>query len=265
MKTERVHVVYFSATQTTQKTALAIATGTGKEIIEHDFTKVHKAKPIAPFTETDLVIIGAPVYVGRIPKVIVPFLHTLKGNNTPCVLLGVYGNRAFDDYLVELEDMMTAQGFLPVAAAAFLGEHSFSDKLATARPNADDLKEAELFGKKIAEKLESQTEVKPLEAGKIPGGRPYREPFAGSGKRVPICPAVNDDCTQCGICADACPMGAIDENDATKIDASKCIRCRACARSCPQKAIDFVDETFWEHTDVLIKNFSDYQDITLVL
>lgn len=265
MQIQKVHTVYFSATQTTEKVAQAIAKGTGKETTEHNFTKLYKAKPIAPFAETDLVIVGAPVYVGRIPKVILPFLQTLQGNNTPCVLLGVYGNRAFDDYLVELEDMMKAQGFVPVAAVAFLGEHSFTSKLATARPNADDLKVAEQLGKDIIAKLEKQTETTPLTAGAVPGKRLYRKPFVGSGKREPVAPVVNDACVQCGICATVCPMGAIDEKDARKIDAEKCIKCRACARSCPQNAIDFADATFWEHTDVLIENFSDYKEPTIVV
>lgn len=242
MNITKTSLVYFSATKTTQKVARAIGEGAGAPVEEYDFTFCNK-QPVeapAPFGGDELVVIGAPVYVGRVPAFTNEYLKKLKGNKTPCVLLGVYGNRHYDDYLAELEDMMTAQGFLPVAAAAFVGEHSFSSNIAGGRPNAGDLAEARAFGKKVAEKLAVAAQAPVLEAGKVPGNRPYKEIMT----MPPIGPIVSEACIKCGKCAQVCPTGAIDPEDVTKVNGMKCIKCRACARICPVGAIDLVQPPF---------------------
>ena len=48
----------------------------------------------------------------------------LKGNGARAVLLVVYGNREYEDTLLELSDVMEAAGFSPVAAVAAVAEHS---------------------------------------------------------------------------------------------------------------------------------------------
>ena len=104
----------------------------------------------------ELVLFGAPVYGGRIPPLAAKRLSRLKGNQTPAVVIVVYGNRAFEDALLELSDLVRARGFIPIAGAAFIGEHSFSthdNPIAKARPDQADLKNAEIFGEKIKEKI----------------------------------------------------------------------------------------------------------------
>ena len=236
MKLQKVNLVYFSATKTTAKVAQAIGEGTGLPVSTYDFTYVNKQPVQAPpaFGADELVVVGAPVYFGRIPVFTLDYLKQLKGSNTPCVLLGVYGNRHYDDYLVELEDLLKGQGFVPVAAGAFVGEHSFSSNIAGGRPNEQDLQEAKAFGKSVMEKLSAAREIPALAQGTVPGNRPYKE----GGSMPPIGPVANEKCTRCGQCAAVCPMGAIDPEDVTKVDGAKCVKCRACARVCPVGAID---------------------------
>ncbi len=50
---------------------------------------------------------------------------------------------------------------------------------------------------------------------------------------------VDTSCNQCGICAEKCPMGAIDTQMPEKTRHSECLACRKCAQICPQKAIVF--------------------------
>ena len=41
----------------------------------------------------------------------------------------LFGNRNFDDGLIELRNILTEDGFMPVAGGAFVGEHAFSRTL----------------------------------------------------------------------------------------------------------------------------------------
>lgn len=269
MNIQNTTTIFFSATGTTKKVVQAVAAGIGAPERTFDFTKLAAAPAAPAFTADDFVIIGLPVYVGRVPKVVMPYLRTLRGNGTPCVIIGVYGNRHYDDFLVELEDIVKEQGFVPIAGAVFLGEHSFSAQLAGGRPNAEDLALAKAFGEKVRAK--AATGINPLPEGAIPGNRPYRLPFnanpdPNAPKRPAICPSVDAAlCTNCGACAAACPNGAINPENAADINAEKCIRCRACAHVCPAAAVDFRQESFWAHTAELIEHCSDYKKPVLVL
>jgi ferredoxin/flavodoxin len=264
MDVKKANMVYFSPTNTTCKVVKAITRGTGLPGKEYDFTSIAKIPPTPLFSPDELVIIGSPVYVGRIPKVILPFIQALKGTDTPCVIIGVYGNRHYDDFLVEMEDLVKDQGFLPIGAAAFIGEHSFSNKLAGGRPDIRDLETAENFGKNILAKLQNAPQIPVLALHTIPGSRPYRMPFRGGTK--PYSPVVNDKCINCGSCANVCPVGAISREDYHIIDAQKCLKCRACARACPAEAIDFADALFWEHTEQLVNKFGGiYNNPVIIL
>jgi ferredoxin/flavodoxin len=252
MQIKKIALVFFSPTGTTKRAAAAIAEGAGYPVETHDFTHFVNAVPPEPFDSETLVLIGTPVYVGRIPPCCFPYLHALKGNNTPAILLSVYGNRNFDDCLLELEDLVRAAGFLPVGAAAFVGEHSFSDRLAGGRPDEADLEIARGFGKSLKEKLAAAASVPVLAPGAIPGVHPYRQFKPNSST---ISPERNDKCIKCGACAAACPSGAIQKGDYDFIDTSKCLKCRACARACPVNAIDITNPGILAHTESLIKTY----------
>jgi ferredoxin len=152
------------------------------------------------------------------------------------VCIVVYGNRAYEDALRELKDITVKNGCIPVACAAFIGEHSFSNSetpIAAARPDIDDLSRAELLGKKIEEKLLSMSLINHFDDIIVPGNFPYKEVS-------PLPPddffAVDDNCSQGGICVQECPVGAIDSENIKSIDANKCICCCACIKKCPASA-----------------------------
>jgi ferredoxin len=268
MEIAKINTVYFSPTGTTRKTIQAIAEGAvqgaGTAVGEYDFTRLKDHPPIPPaFAGDELVIIGMPVYAGRVPWTLFSYLEALKGNNSPCVLLGVYGNRHYDDYLVELEDLLRARGFLAVGAAAFIGEHSFSDKLGGGRPNAGDLDLARNFGKNLRAKLARSKETPVLTEGCIPGHRPYRVLRKMSDN--PPAPVLSEACTNCLRCAAACPTGAISAQGPKSIDNKKCIRCRSCARACPVKAIEFAYPGYTEHRDLLVNTFGPVYNTPVII
>ena len=49
---------------------------------------------------------------------------------------------------------------------------------------------------------------------------------------------ITDDCIQCGVCAEGCPVNAISEgDDKYVINQDECIECGACCGECPNEAI----------------------------
>lgn len=237
MKIESLKLVYFSPTGTTRTVLHGIARGLNQyhtEIV--DITTPEARKHTLQTSENDLLVIGVPVYMGRVLALITEWLHSIRAKNTPTVLVAVYGNRAYEDALLELSDILIPCGCIPVAGAAFIGEHSFSSSefpTAEGRPDLTDLHQAELFGQKIQEKLDSIASAANGSAVQMPGLNPYR--WNGKLWDVDFI-EVSAACTQCGICQAGCPTGAIDSENSRVIDQVKCITCCACIKNCPKKA-----------------------------
>jgi len=236
MKIQALKLVYFSPTGTTKKIIEGIARGINQSSVETiDITKPEARKQQLQTSENELLIIGVPVYGGRVPTIAIDWLYTIKARSTPTVCIVVYGNREYDDALLELKDTMVKHGCVPIACAAFIGEHSFSSAetpIAAARPDVNDVNHAELFGQRINEKLLSSASVEHISDITVPGNYPYKEFKAWVLDFI----AVNDKCSQCGVCARGCPGGAIDLENSALIDQEKCILCCACIKGCPENA-----------------------------
>ena len=250
-----INLLYFSATDTTAKIVKEIACGIGESITEYDITLPAGRQKELNFDSDDLIIIGVPVYAGRVPEFLIDYFAKVKGNQTKAVFIVVYGNRDYEDALLELKDIFEENGFIGIAGGAFIGEHSYTSKLATGRPDNNDLKYAREFGMKIKEilnneKNQNQTEIKELS---VKGNYPYKE----RKPQQPIAPETNDKCTNCGICAAHCPMGAIDTLNFRVVDATKCVKCCRCIKKCPVNAKAIKQESFIQFTQGLIDKFSN--------
>lgn len=232
----KLAVIYFSPTHTSRTTALAVAEGMaelGAEALDIDLTKPEaRADFSLELAEGDVAVIGYPVYAGRVPRVLAELLANVKGGGAAAVPVAVYGNRDFDDALVEMADLLDDAGFAVVAAGAFVGEHSFSRLVGTDRPDAADVEAAVAFGAAVAAKLVAGERSAP----ELRGNRPYTEYRAD----LPFMPATTDACTDCGVCAHVCPMAAIDPADVRRVD-ERCISCCACVKACPEAAKTYAD------------------------
>ena len=221
---KNLSAVYFSPTGGTRKAVLNLAAGMGGDIEEVDLCALKGERGFGP---EDLVIVGMPVFGGRIPGFAAKLLKQCRGNGATAVTVAVYGNRAFEDALVELNDALKELGFKIGASAALLAEHSMAREVAAGRPDKKDEEDARGFAGKILEKLAGDGWQEP----KVPGDRPYR-----SWKQMPVVTLADDTCITCGLCAEQCPTGAIPADAPGTTDPGACMLCMRCIAVCPVHA-----------------------------
>ena len=176
--------------------------------------------------EDDLVVIAMPVFAGRVPALAVERLRRVNPHGAKCVVVAVYGNRAYDDALLEMLDVATGMGFRVIAAVGAVAEHSIVRQYGKGRPDADDEQVLRRFGADILSKAERDDCTVP----QVPGHRPYKK-----GGPVPQ-PKGRSGCNRCGACARQCPADAIPLSDPKRVDAARCISCMRCVSVCPTGA-----------------------------
>ncbi|HWP80754.1 MAG TPA: 4Fe-4S dicluster domain-containing protein [Candidatus Acidoferrum sp.] len=254
-------LLYFSPTHTTRRVLRAIAEGVGRPYTQWDVTlpadraRFMQAPP--PIDRDTLVLLGAPVYGGLISAAFLPVLTALHGNGAPCVPVCLYGNRSYDEALRQMYGEACKAGFVPVAAAAFVGEHSFTSEIAAGRPNQDDIAQARAFGAELGRREEGG--LRPLKEEDVPW-HPRDAVLLGRHRHnlSEVGPAVcAERCVGCGSCVGACPTATLRmaPGSIAEVAGDTCIKCRACARICPTEAIDLDDPLFYETVEDCVASF----------
>lgn len=229
MKVKDVIGMYFSPTGTTRKIIEEMSQNIKYDAKKVDILKDGELNYI--LDSNDLLIIGVPVFGGRVPEIIIEKLKYIKGKDTLAIPIVVYGKRAYEDSLLELKNILVSKGFKVIAAATFIGQHSIVNSIATGRPNDSDLNILEEFAKKIVNKIDEIKDISKEVDITVPGNNVYRE-FKG----IPFKPHTTSKCEKCGICAIECPTEAIPKEDPKKTYKDKCISCMHCVHICPQSA-----------------------------
>ena len=258
----QLHLVYFSPTGSTRQIMRRIAEGAtaaapGLVIEEHDCTLPTERNKERRFTEADWVIFGMPVYYGRIPA---PFhapqggperFPKWQGKNTSAAHVVVYGDRAYDDALLELKSMGEGCGFVSMGSAAFVAQHSLNPQLGACRPHAEDMKAQLEFGKQLAHKMFT------LQGQRVP---PYTVPGNSPHKAYGSSPFIPETdttlCMSCGICAACCPTQCIDQDNFATVRPQDCLCCRACIKYCPadsRKLAPALAEQFEQRMGMLLQ------------
>lgn len=253
----QLKVLYFSPVGTTKKIADAIVEGLNIEAVQWiDLSKPENRQDEISFSQDDIVLMTFPVYAGRVVRVPRYYFKSISANGAKAITAVTYGNRAYDDALLELSKLSRDAGFIQIAAGAFVCEHSFDIGLATGRPDASDVYIATQFGERVMGKINElihnpEMLEKYQEAGvsNIPGEFPFRTQFRHDFGG-PLVPSTSEACSNCLKCARNCPVEAIDFKNPKETDQKKCIACFRCIRHCPNAARkielpDFIDHAKW--------------------
>lgn len=206
------------------------------------------------FDDCDIVIVSAPVYAGRLPMVQNLFSN-LKGNNTKAVVMATYGNRHYDDTLVQMKDILSKNGFKVIAGITPIIPHVYSNKLGKNRPDFKDIKVFKEFSYKLNEKLKEDI----LLEIDLPGNKDF-EVFENKpgGKIEKV--FKKDLCNDCKMCINECPVSCIG-NDGM-IDKNLCINCMKCVAVCKVGARDFIPTDIRKYLE---ENYLDRKEIEYFL
>ena len=269
MKYSHIAVVFFSPTGNTRLAAREIGRRLGElmavPVDEFDFTTPEARQDRHAFSPDNLVVFASPVYAGRLPNKLLPYIREgFCGNGAYAVPVVTFGNRSFGDALMELRCELEHNGFHTIAGAAFAMRHAFSDRLAPGRPDEQDRALLEEFIRRTAQRASLLTAPPaPVDvAGNCPVG-PYYTPLGLDGKPVNFLKAVPkiapERCTGCGTCAQVCCMGSI-QSQAPWNTTGLCIKCHACVRACPSGARFFDDPALLSHLAMLEQHLTQRQD-----
>lgn len=255
MTITEINLITFSPTHTSKQIGEAIVRGMG--IADVSFVDMTLQAPEKKeFGSDALAVITVPVYGGHVAPLALERMKDLRADGTPAVIVVVYGNRAYEKALVELDAFVSGLGFKVIAGGTFVGEHSYSSDrypIAAGRPDDEDLKFAEEFGAKVRIKLSNAADAEHLYGVDVQKIQRPKQPFLPllrflrrviklrkNGVPMPRTPQVDENlCTHCGLCVKRCPAGAIVKGEECVTNAEKCIRCCACVKGCPQKARTF--------------------------
>lgn len=100
--------IHFSPTGGTKKVADIICSA-----LKGDFIEIDLCSNIGKMSlcEEDICLVSVPSYGGRVPATAIERLKCISGNGAKAILNCVYGNRAWEDTLTELQDTSDIPNF----------------------------------------------------------------------------------------------------------------------------------------------------------
>lgn len=257
-----IRTFYFSPTGRTRTVVTTLAkplsNALQEAVVPYDFTCPEKRHTYPETAAGDVVIVGVPTYAGRVPNLLLSYMQGFRAEGTRAILVCTFGNRHFDDCLLELYDLMQNAGAEIVCAGAFAAAHSFSRTLGAGRPDRADREDILAFSDRAAKALRNGDRL-PRPEREIGG---YFRPVDRKGAYidfVKIKPETDAAlCTDCKICVGLCPLGAIHFDDVATVD--KCMKCCACIKGCPEGAKYFSHAGYLYHKEELEAMYADRKD-----
>ena len=232
--------LFFSPTGGTRKIVKSVSRGLAMRPRDFDLTLPAARERGVSLERDELLLLAFPVHGGRLPQLVREYFVKLPSGRRPAVCVVVYGNRAYEDALIELYDLCQSKGYDVIGAAAFVGEHSYSKVMGKGRPDPADEERARRFGLAVRQTLLGDGRLSERQFLGKGGRRPYRE----YPQKLEFAPSTSRRCAKCLICVRNCPVGAFNNGDPRSIDLEKCILCAACIKLCPESAKAFADDEF---------------------
>lgn len=223
-----VYQIYFSPTGGTKRAQDVVAGVWDGDKTMVDLSSTEEDFSRYAFHEEDVCIVAVPSFGGRVPECALSRISRMHGGNARAIMMAVFGNRAYEDTLLELEDTLVDRGFRCVAAIAAVAEHSIMHQFGSGRPDGRDEEELKGFASKIRAALE---EGRAEDDIRVPGNVPFRTRHV-----IPFMPKGGGKCTRCGRCASCCPVAAIPKEDPSSVIEERCISCMRCVSICPKQA-----------------------------
>ncbi len=218
-----VGLYYFSPTGGTEKAGRAIASSVAETVNAINLSNKAVSNP-----SSDVIVVAAPVFSGRIPAIVADKIAELNGERKKAITAVVYGVRAYEDALLELNNIMKNSGFEVIASAALVAQHSIVPEVGEGRPDQADIEEIQQFAKNVLNAIKEDK----TGTVAVPGNYPYKEVKKGSATPISLA-----NCNGCGHCASVCPTEAISTNNSEVItNAENCIMCMACVAKCPAQS-----------------------------
>lgn len=245
---DKLSKVYFSPSGTTEKVVNEIAKNFNMNRENYDLLSFNDEKSF----DNELVIIGIPVFNGRIPKTARERLSKMKGNQTKTIVVLNYGNMEYGDALLELTELLKENNFQIIGVATTVSQNALFKPIAHNRPDENDLIRINEFSQKIIEKLKDNTENEIF----VSGYKPYPD------YTTPAFSVICDEnlCTECLDCAYTCPEDAIMEDKPKMTKISDCTRCSTCINVCSEGARSFSGAEYELEKEDAMNNFLERKE-----
>lgn len=242
----KVRAVIFSPTGGTLNAGLLVASELSKDVEVIDQTPLASRADTITFEKDQLALLAAPSYAGKIPFAQGLF-ENIQGNDTPCVIVTAFGNRACENNFAQVHKLASDRGFAVIGAIAVVTPHVFGARAGHGRPDMADRSKIKEFAAAIREKLNAKNLTPITVEGDPTLGPRYVSDFEK------VYEASN--CVKCNACVTNCPVGAIDP-DTLDINPDLCIHCERCAFVCDFNARDYlaareaVDDKYFKRQEV---------------
>ncbi len=128
----KVTRIVFSPTGGTAKIAQALTSKQDVPVDEIDLTDAKEDFSAVAFARDDVAVIAVPSYGGRVPDLAAERIRRIHGSQAHCIIVCAYGNRAYEDTLLELNDVAERSGVRVIAAVGAVAWHSIMHQYAAA-------------------------------------------------------------------------------------------------------------------------------------